>query len=399
MFYAPRKSRLITLAILLAFTDGLAQDENDEERLNIPVAEIEELGTGVDLGVDDGAIAGNPMSSLLPSWPADLVVAPVPGYSPQVGWNLAVAAGYFLTPKDADSKVPPSILGAFGFIAENGSSVYGGGVKLNLLDDRLRITAGGGYADVRYRFYGIGRDQNDLGVGVDILQEGPAYFAKARWRLFGRFYAGLGYLGGNIDTRLRVVPDVPGLLFDPTLSLDVGAISIPVEIDSRDHEQFPRSGWLWKADARFYRDSFGSDFNTETFQISANHYLPMRERDVLASRFFFRATGDGAPFFILSSFGGSTDLRGYPGGRYRDRMMFALQSEYRWQVNDKWILTGFAGFGEVANTASDFGEKFLPAAGVGARFVISQKHRVALSADVGVGNDGAEFYFGVGEAF
>jgi outer membrane translocation and assembly module TamA len=80
-------------------------------------------------------------------------------------------------------------------------------------------------------------------------------------------------------------------------------------------------------------------------------------------------------------------------------MMYALQSEYRWQVNDRWIVTGFAGFGEVASTISDLGEDFLPAAGLGARFVISQKHRVALSADVAIGNDDAEFYFGVGEAF
>jgi hypothetical protein len=389
----------LTFSFLLIAADGLAHNLDDDEILDVPVSEMEEMGTIVDLGVDDASIAGNPMSNLLANWPPDLVVAPIPGYSPQVGWNLAVAAGYFLTPKDEDSKVPPSILGAFGFIAENGSNVYGVGVKLNLLDDRLRITAGGGYADVRYRFYGRSRDQGNLGVGLDILQEGPAYFAKARWRLFGRFYAGVGYLGGHVDSRLRVALDDPGQFFDPTLALDVGAISIPLEIDSRDHEQFPRSGWLWKADARFYRDSFGSDFNTETFKISANHYLPMRDRDALATRFAFRATGEDAPFFILSTFGGSTDLRGYPGGRYRDRMMYALQSEYRWQVNDRWILTGFAGFGEVASAASEFGEDFLPAAGVGARFVISQKHRVALSTDVAIGNDDVEFYFGVGEAF
>jgi hypothetical protein len=42
---------------------------------------------------------------------------------------------------------------------------------------------------------------------------------------------------------------------------------------------------------------------------------------------------------------------------------------------------------------------FLPAAGIGIRFVLSQKHRVGLSADLAVGNDGAEFYFGVGETF
>ena len=391
--------RTLLIVLLLACADSLAEDRSDDESLDLPVSEIEEMGAVVDLGVDDAAVVGNPMGSLFAGWPPDLVIAPIPGYSPQVGWNLAVAGGYFLTPKDEDSNVPPSILGAFGFIAENGSNMYGVGVKLNLLDDKLRITAGGGYADVRYRFYGSNRDQGGRGIGVDILQEGPAYFAKARWRLFGRFYAGIGYLGGHIDSRLRLVPDDTGQFFDPVVALDVGAISFPLEIDSRDHEQFPRSGWLWKADARFYRDSFGSDFNTETFKISANHYLPVRERDALASRFVFRATGEDAPFFILSTFGGSTDLRGYPGGRYRDRMMYALQSEYRWHVNDKWILTGFAGFGEVADTASDFGEEFLPAAGVGTRFVISQKHRVALSADVGVGKDGVEFYFGVGEAF
>ena len=396
----PRLPFPMAIALLLSVgADSYAQKENDEEHLDIPVSELEELGTALDLGIDDAPFTGNPLSSLVANWPPDLVVAPVPGRSPQMGWNLALAAGYFLTPKEEGSGAPPSVLGAYGFIAENGSNIYGAGVKLNLLDDKLRITAGGGYGDIRYRFYGIGREQGDLGIGVDILQEGPAYFVKARWRLFGRFYAGLGYLGGHIDTRLRFVPDEPGQFLDPKLALDVGAVSIPLEIDTRDHEYFPRSGWLWKADARFYRDSFGSDFDTETFKMSANHYLPVRENDALATRFVIRGTGEGAPFFVLSTLGGGTDLRGYPGGRYRDRMMYALQSEYRWQVNDRWVLTGFAGFGEVAKSVADFGEDFLPAAGIGARFVISQKHRVSLSADIAVGNDGTEFYFGVGEAF
>jgi hypothetical protein len=394
-----RSRFVLPLVLVLIVADGLAQEKNDEDSLDIPAPDVEELGSVVDIGVDDAPFTGNPLGSLVANWPPDLVVAPIPGRSPQMGWNLALAAGYFLTPKEEKSDVPPSVIGAYGFFAENGSNVYGAGVKLNLLDDRLRVTAGGGFADVRYRFYGIGRQQGDRGLGLDILQEGPAYFAKARWRLFGRFYAGLGYLGGHLDTRLRIVPEDPRQFFDPTLGLDVGAVSIPLEIDSRDHEYFPRSGWLWKAEARFYRDALGSDFDTETFKISANHYLPIRETDVLATRLVFRATGEDAPFFILSSFGGSTDLRGYPGGRYRDRMMYALQSEYRWQVSDHWILTGFAGFGEVANSVSDFGKDLLPAAGVGARFVISEKHRVALSADIAVGNDGTEFYFGVGEAF
>jgi len=380
----------VLFLLLLAAVNGAAEE----------TSEAEGLGGGLNVDVGDAAFAGNPAQSLFDKWPDDLVVAPIPGLSPQLGWTLALAGGYFLTPKDPETDIPPSVLGGYGFIAENGSYIYGAGVKLNLLDDKVRVTAGGGYADVRYRYYGRSREEGDLGIDVDVLQDGPAYFVKARWRLVSRFYAGVSYLGGRVDTRLRLGLEVPpGQFFDPTLSLDVGAISIPLEIDSRDHEYFPRSGWLWEADARFYRDSLGSDFETETFKISANHYLPMRDYDALATRFVFRATGDDAPFFILSSFGGSTDLRGYPGGRYRDQMMYALQSEYRWQVNERWILTGFAGFGEVASTTSDFGKDFLPAAGIGARFVISQKHRVSLSADIAVGDDGTEFYFGVGEAF
>lgn len=386
---------ILGIALMLVASASVGEDTN----FDIPISEVEDTGSGLDLDVGDATFTGNPLKSLISKWPSDLVVAPVPGYSPQLGWTLAVAGGYFLTPEDPDSNVPPSVVGAYGFVAENGSYIYGAGVKLNLLDDKLRITAGGGYADVRYKFYGIGRAQGDLGIGLDILQNGPIYFAKARWRMFGRFYAGIGYLAGQIDTRLRFSIEQPASFLDPRLSLDIAALLVPVEFDSRDHEYFPRSGWLWKTDAMFYRKSYGSDFDADTFKTSLNHYLPFRDNDTLATRVVMRMTSDGAPFFILSTFGGSTDLRGYPGGRYRDRMMYALQTEYRWQVNDRWIMTGFAGFGEVAEAVSEFGDDLLPAAGVGLRFVISRKHRVTLSADIGVGEDGAEFYFGVGEAF
>jgi len=314
-----------------------------------------------------------------------------------MGWTLTLGGGYFLQSRNEDSDTAPSLIGGFAMIAENGSYAYGAGANLHLLDDKLRVKAGAGYLDIRYAYYGRGND-NNLGIGIDILQEAPMYFATASWRVWDKLYVGLGYLGGDVDTRLRVtLPQSPFL--DPSLKLDIGAYVIPIEFDSRDHEQFPREGWLINGRAMIYRDSAGSDFETETFKLSANYYRPMGEQNVLALRAYMRATNDGAPFFVLSTFGGSTDLRGYPSGRYRDRMMYALQAEYRWQFSDRWIFTGFAGFGEVAANISDFGDNFLPAAGIGGRFVLSKKHRVGLSADIAVGDDGTEFYFGVGEAF
>ena len=148
-----------------------------------------------------------------------------------------------------------------------------------------------------------------------------------------------------------------------------------------------------------YSKDLGGDFDAETFMVNLNRYIPFRENDVLALRGYFRTTSGDAPFFIKSTFGGSTDLRGYPSGRYRDNAMYALQGEYRWSVSNRWILTGFVGVGEVAPDVGEFGDNFLPAAGVGARFVVSDKHRVSLSFDVAQGKDGTEYYVGIGEAF
>ncbi len=387
----------IAIAACGVSTAAFAQSTSSGTDFDLPGADVGNLvgDGGFELnGVD---FAGNPAKGAFSWWPEDLVLAPIPGYSPQLGWTLALAGGYFLT-EQVDGGPPPSILGGFLFGAENGSFAAGLGTKFHLNDDRFRIKAGAGYMDVRYRYYGSNRNDNDLGLSLDILQKGPVYFVAASTRVWRKLYLGAGYVAGNVDTRPRFVRDEDSFL-DPSLKLDVAAIALPLEWDSRDHEQFPRNGSYIKGRALLYRKDLGSDFDTESLELALNRYLPVRDSDVLALRAYVRSTGDNAPFFVLSTFGGSTDLRGYPSGRYRDRMMYALQGEYRWAVNDRWIMTGFGGVGEVAASFSDFGKDFLPAAGVGVRFVLSEKHRISLSADIAAGKNGTEFYFGVGEAF
>jgi len=394
---------LIAIAAIFFGVQSFAQvedDDTDEQRdFELPGAEVAGLDGDGGLELADVDFVGNPAKNWFEKWPDDLVIAPIPGRSPQLGWTLTLAGGYFLGGRDEESETPPSILGGFAMVAENGSYAYGAGGNFHLLDDKLRVKVGAGFMDVRYRFYGIGNDDGENGVSVDILQEAPMYFASVSWRVWNKLYVGLGYLGGNVDSSLRInLPDNP--FFDPSLKLDIGALAVPIEFDSRDHEQFPRNGWFVSGRTMLYRESLGGDFDAETYKLAVNNYRPMGEQNVLALRAVLRSTdGDDAPFFLLSTFGGSTDLRGYPSGRYRDDWMYALQGEYRWQFSQRWIFTGFAGFGEVAENFDGFGSNFLPAAGIGARFVLSQKHRVGLSMDIAVGNDGTEYYFGIGEAF
>ena len=87
------------------------------------------------------------MKRLAANWPEDLVIAPIPGYSPQIGWNLTLGGGYFLQSGDAESEAPPSVVGGFVMGAENGSYAYGGGANLHSAGRQIA-------AEIRCRLYG-----------------------------------------------------------------------------------------------------------------------------------------------------------------------------------------------------------------------------------------------------
>jgi len=231
---------VFAVAALFAIGPAFAATDHNEvdpdRDFELPGAEVAELVGDGGLDLTDADFVGSPLKRLAKRWPEDLVIAPIPGRSPQLGWKLTLAGGYFLESRDEDSEAAPSVLGGFAMISENGSYAYGGGANLHLLDDKLRVKAGAGYMDVRYRYYGMGNVAGETGISVDILQEVPMYFASASWRVWNKLYVGLGYLGGEVDTRLRFALPDPPPFFDPSLKLDIGAYAIPIEFDTRDHE-------------------------------------------------------------------------------------------------------------------------------------------------------------------
>jgi outer membrane translocation and assembly module TamA len=66
----------------------------------------------------------------------------------------------------------------------------------------------------------------------------------------------------------------------------------------------------------------------------------------------------------------------------------------------KFGITLFAGAGSVANTISDFKySKIKFAAGFGIRYMLVESEKFNIRIDYGMGNDSAELYLAVGEAF
>ena len=395
---------LSAMAFSVSFSpSGYAKDSESTDNSVFEPIGANDMSVSQDAMFNDesAGFTDNPMGSLLNWWPEDLVVAPIPSRSPEMGWGLALAAGYFLDLDKPHPDTPKSTIGIVVKATENRSYAGGLGGKFNLRDDDFRLKAGIAYFDINYKFYGIGNGAGKEGQSVDIAQRAPLFYLSGTYQVVPNLYLGLGFVGSKVETQTSISdPDVPEFP-DAGLELDLNAsaLEVPLQFDSRDDELFPRRGWLVDGRALIHREAFGTDFDAESVSLAVNYYRPMRKRDVLAFRGYTRATGGDTPFFLLSSFGGGTDLRGYERGRYRDNMMYAVQAEYRWQPLDRWIFTGFVGVGEVAPDYKSFFSNFLPAGGIGSRFVLSPKHKLNLALDIAAGKHGAEFYFSIGEAF
>jgi hypothetical protein len=92
-------------------------------------------------------------------------------------------------------------------------------------------------------------------------------------------------------------------------------------------------------------------------------------------------------------------LRGYEPGRYLDYTQLTFQAEYRRKLGR----FGLAVFGGVAQAAAPPGDlstdDMLPAGGVGVGYQLLKEYPLHYRVDVVFGEDGAQLYFSLGEAF
>jgi outer membrane protein assembly factor BamA len=332
---------------------------------------------------------------------AEWVLLPVPDSNPTIGTGLRLMAARFFR---TDPVSQPSVLGAAAGYYTSDTWFAGAGGLLNLDEGRWQVTAGAGYFDANYDFYGIGSEAGGDGVAFPLRQSGTAAIVKVLRSVGAGWYLGAGYryLDSNAGLRTSATgfPEIEQIVQDGANIVSSGP-TLHASYDTRDLNTNPRSGSYIQIDAIFPTKSVGSDVAYQRVQLRANHYRPLSESLTLAVRLSLCGASDGAPFFDLCLFGASNDLRGYATGRYQDRSMAAVQAELRKQFTPRWGGVVFAGVGEVAPSFGDMsGDDLLPAGGFGVRFMAAPDNRVNVSADIAWGKDGdTAFYLYVGEAF
>lgn len=384
--------RIIVAIFFTLLSTSLCWAQSSSETTNSEMTE-EERGLPVDVS------APTPVNPIKKRDKDEFVIAPIPFLNPSQGWGLALVGQYIFTMEDDSS--PPSIVAGGAFYTEKHS--YGGvlGYLGKLRNDHWRLGLLTGKATIFYNFYGIGYDENKKNFAIPIEQNISFVGLQVLYRVAERVFTGIQFLGAGLKTSISTSdPQYESAAAELSTESKFFAPIIKIQRDARNDTFYPTDGSLSNISAEFHQESWGDIDTYQIYKLDWNQYLKVADFDVLAYRVMTRLTYGNVPFYDLSSFGMQSDLRGFESGKYRDKMMWAGQGEWRHRFTDRWGSVAFAGLGEVAPSFSEFKySKVLTSGGLGARFRIADKNPVDFRFDVAYGDKNVSYYFSVGQAF
>lgn len=306
-----------------------------------------------------------------------------------------VAAGIYRTDPN-DTILPPSEMSLY--LKATTSMFFQLGLRGNHIrpGDRQRFIYDLNLASIDTKFWGIGynnniNDNNESNYKYINSQLRASYV----WRLSSKFYAGpmvtFDYINAS-DLHNEWLWEGQR---ERTFNLGVG---ITVQYDSRDFLSNAYHGIYLRLDQLFLPRKM---FNKSAFsmtELRVSNYHPLWKNAIFASNFHTRITYGNTPWGLLSTLGGSDNMRGYYEGRFRDKCEFDLCAELRQHIYRRHGIVVWGGCGMVfPNFKSMSWRKLLPNYGIGYRWEF--KKRVNVRLDYGFGRHQSGLIFSINEAF
>jgi len=324
---------------------------------------------------------------------------PIPIINPVLGYGLV---GGVLYNRTLGGSAKESNFGAAAFYTSTESWGGGLGARTHLNQGKLRVNGALGYADLKWDFFGVGKDAGDANRSIPLNQKGIFFETEVLFQLHKNVFLGPRYTILDVDTIIELSGGLPFPLPDPDIDAVTASLGFHFEWDSRDNEFSATQGDLLELFAAFYDEAFGSDLQFQNYFFDYNYYHSVKEdnRHILAVRATSCYSTDDAPFYEQCSIGIKDDFRGYAGMRYIDQFSITAQAEFRWEVVPRWTVAFFGGAAEVAPGLGDLrGDAILPAAGFGVRYMVKEKERIGMRLDFAWGDGDQAVYLSLGEAF
>jgi outer membrane protein assembly factor BamA len=225
------------------------------------------------------------------------------------------------------------------------------------------------------------RSRIDMGSDRSTLQVGPRVFSR------------IESVTEVEDGRTLDTGGIAGADGGTTLGLGGGML-----LEARDNIYYPRDGHFAEVTALWHSAAIGSDFTFVRLRADLRGYRSAGPV-VFAGNVYAEGVAGTPPFQILPLLGGSSRMRGYREGRYRDAVYWATQAEVRVPLFWRFGATAFAGAGEVGpQIGTDLFNEMQLAAGLGGRLRLNDEG-VHGRVDLAYGANGLELYLSLLEAF
>ncbi|NOT73341.1 MAG: BamA/TamA family outer membrane protein [Cyclobacteriaceae bacterium] len=170
--------------------------------------------------------------------------------------------------------------------------------------------------------------------------------------------------------------------------------------DSRNHTYTPNKGSLLRIKLSNFNQHVGSDYNFQGIDIDFRKFIDLKRKRVLAVQGFGVFTFGDVPYRNLAVLGGNSIMRGYYGGRYRDKKFVGTQVEYRFPVYKRFSAVTFGSMGQVASEIPEINfSQFKYAVGAGIRFSVLPRENLNLRFDLAHGDNSLNYYIVLAESF
>ena len=321
----------------------------------------------------------------------------VPITEPAVGYG-AVGAAVFIhgdPPEPSAEFVRPTMSAVGALRTENGTRGWFGGNLGTWWDGRLRTIAALGDVDLNLEFFGFGGDRVSDGLGYSVKAKGGVLGGTYR---LGRTQLWLGVRYASVatnvtlDAPLNDLPNVAPVDYD----LRLAGLTPSLTLDRRDNFFTPTRGLYVDLSLPTYRDSYGSDRDFETANLTTMYFRPLGESLYFSVRGSAKDSSDGTPFYLRPY----VALRGVQALQYQGEQAAEIEAEVRWQLGARYSVVGFAGAGEARGSlgARERSEN-VTAGGAGFRYLVARRYGMQMGIDVADGPDDTVLYVVFGNAW
>lgn len=326
----------------------------------------------------------------------DFSVIGGPHYSTDTKFGIGLVGSGLYRVSSADTVSPLSDVSVY--LDATTSMFFKAGIRGTQIMpyDRARLHYDVNFASVSSKFWGIGyeenvNDDNESTYKYLVSQVQASYV----WRVRPNLYIGPMATFDYINGRKFAKPWLWNGEADRTFNVGVG---FTVQYDNRDFLTNASRGIMLRFDQRFNPRFLANKYAFSLTELTAAWYHPLWKSATIAMQLHSRFTYGNTPWGLLSSFGGSYNMRGYFEGRYRDKNEIDVCVELRQHV---WRRNGLALWVGTGTVFPEFSAlrwyKVLPNWGIGYRWEFKKKVNVRL--DLGFGKHQTGFIFSINEAF